>query len=178
MAFSNLVAIAIIVTTAATLHANGITNIQTSSQAAEALRPVAGRFAFSVFTLGILGTGLLAVPVLAGSAAYAIGEARKWPTGLARLPLQAKAFYATLAIATLVGVALNFTSFNPIQALFWSAVINGVVAVPVMVLMMLLTANTKVMGQFTVSGVLRFTGWLATAVMAAAVVGMLVTSVL
>jgi Mn2+/Fe2+ NRAMP family transporter len=176
MAFSNLVAIAIIVTTAATLHVHGITNIQTSSQAAEALRPVAGRFAFSVFTLGILGTGLLAVPVLAGSAAYAIGEARKWPTGLARQPLQAKAFYATLAIATLVGVALNFTSFNPIQALFWSAVINGVVAVPVMVLMMLLTANTKVMGQFTVTGALRFTGWLATAVMAAAVVGMLITA--
>ena len=117
MAFSNLVAIAIIVTTAATLHVHGITNIQTSSEAAEALRPVAGRFAFSVFTLGILGTGLLAVPVLAGSAAYAIGEARKWPTGLARQPLQAKAFYATLAIATLVGVALNFTPFNPIRAL-------------------------------------------------------------
>jgi Mn2+/Fe2+ NRAMP family transporter len=122
---------------------------------------VAGRFAFSVFTLGILGTGLLAVPVLAGSAAYAIGEARKWPTGLARQPLQAKAFYATLATASLVGVA-----------------INGVVAAPVMVLMMLLTANTKVMGQFTATGVLRFTGWLATAVMAAAVVGMLVTAVL
>jgi Mn2+/Fe2+ NRAMP family transporter len=131
MAFSNLVAIAIIVTTAATLHVRGITNIQTSSEAAEALRPVAGRVVFSVFTLGIFGTGLLAVPVLAGSAAYAIGEARKWPTGLARQPLQAKAFYATLAVATLVGVALNFTSFNPIQALFWSAVINGVVAVPV-----------------------------------------------
>jgi Mn2+/Fe2+ NRAMP family transporter len=176
MAFSNLVAIAIIVTTAATLHVHGVTNIQTSSQAAEALRPVAGRFAFSVFTLGILGTGLLAVPVLAGSAAYAIGEARKWPTGLARQPLQAKAFYTTIAIATLVGVALNFASFNPIQALFWSAVINGVVAVPVMVLMMLLTANTRVMGQFTVTGALRFMGWLATGVMTAAVVGMLVTA--
>ncbi|MGH6936160.1 MAG: divalent metal cation transporter [Methylocella sp.] len=174
MAFSNLVAIAIIVTTAATLHMQGITNIQTSSEAAEALRPIAGRFAFSVFTLGILGTGLLAVPVLAGSAAYAIGEARKWPTGLARQPLQAKAFNATLAVATLVGVALNFTSFNPIQALFWSAVINGVVAVPVMVLMMLLTANAKIMGQFTVTGVLRFTGWLATAVMAAAVAAMFI----
>jgi Mn2+/Fe2+ NRAMP family transporter len=161
-----------------TLHVAGITDIQTSGQAAEALRPVAGRFAFSIFTLGILGTGLLAVPVLAGSATYAIGEARKWPTGLTRLPLQAKAFYATLAMATLVGIALNFTSFNPIQALFWSAVINGVVAVPVMVLMMLLTANAKVMGQFRVTGVLRFTGWLATAVMAAAVVGMLVTAVL
>jgi NRAMP (natural resistance-associated macrophage protein)-like metal ion transporter len=178
MAFSNLVAIAIIVTTAATLHVHGITNIQSSSQAAEALRPVAGQFAFIIFTLGILGTGLLAVPVLAGSAAYAIGEARRWPTGLARQPLQAKAFYATLAIATLIGVALNFTSFNPIQALFWSAVINGVVAVPVMVLMMLLTANAKVMGQFTVTGLLRFTGWLASAIMAAAVAGMLVTVVL
>jgi Mn2+/Fe2+ NRAMP family transporter len=176
MAFSNLVAIAIIVTTAATLHAQGITDIRTSSQAAEALRPVAGRFASTVFTLGILGTGLLAVPVLAGSAAFAIGESRKWPTGLARQPLEAKAFYATLAIATLIGVALNFTPLDPIQALFWSAVINGVVAVPVMVLMMLLTANTKVMGQFTVTGVLRFTGWLATAAMAAAVVGMLITA--
>ncbi len=139
---------------------------------------MAGQFAFSVFILGIVGTGLLAVPILAGSVAYAIGEARKWPTGLARLPLQAKAFYATLTIATLVGVALNFTSVNPIQALFWSAVVNGIVAVPVMVLMMLLTANTKVMGQFIVTGVLRFTAWLATAVMAAAVVGMLVTAVL
>jgi Mn2+/Fe2+ NRAMP family transporter len=177
MAFSNLVAIAIIVTTAATLHAQGITDIRTSSQAAEALRPVARPFAFSVFTLGIfLGTGLLSVPVLAGSAAYAIGEARKGPTGLARQPLEAKAFYATLAIATLVGVALNFTSFDPIQALFWSAVINGVVAVPVMVLMMLLTGNTKVMGQFMVTGMLRFMGWLATSVMAAAVVGMLITA--
>jgi Mn2+/Fe2+ NRAMP family transporter len=176
MAFSNLVAIAIIVTTAATLHVHGVTNIQTSSQAAEALRPVAGQFAFCIFTLGILGTGLLAVPVLAGSAAYAIGEARKWPTGLARQPLQAKAFSTTIAIATLVGVALNFASFNPIQALFWSAVINGVVAVPVMVLMMLLTANTRFMGQFTVTGALRFMGWLATGVMTAAVVGMLVTA--
>ncbi len=132
-----------------------------------------GRFAFSVFSLGILGARLLAVPVLAGSAAFAIGEARKWPTGLARRPLQAKAFYATVAIATLVGVVLNFTSIN----LFWSAVINGVVAVPVMVLMMLLTSNTKVMGQFTVTGMLRFTGWLAAAIMAAAVAGMLVTAV-
>ena len=172
MAFSNLVAIAIIVTTATTLHVHGITSIQTSSQAAEALRPVAGQFAFSIFALGILGTGLLSVPVLAGSAAYAIGEARRWPTGLARQPLQAKAFYATIAMATLAGVGLNFTSFNPIQALFWSAVINGVVAVPVMVLMMLLSSDTTVMGQFRVTGALRCMGWLSAAVMAAAVVGM------
>ena len=168
-----IVAIAIIVTIAATLHVHGITNIQTSSQAAEALRPVAGPFAFSVFTLGILAT---AVPVLAGSAAYAIGEARKWPIGLARQPLHAKAFYTTLALATFVGAALNFTSFDPIQALFWSAVINGVVAVPVTALMMLLTADPKVMGQFTISGGLRFAGWLATTVMAAAAIGMFITA--
>jgi NRAMP (natural resistance-associated macrophage protein)-like metal ion transporter len=173
MAFSNLVALAIIVTTAATLHAQGITNVETSSQAAEALRPIAGRFAFAVFALGIIGTGLLAVPVLAGSAAYAIGEARKWPTGLARQPMQAKAFYTTLAIATLAGAGLNFTSINPIQALYLSAVINGLVATPVMVLMMLLSANAKVMGQFKP---LRFVGWLAAAVMAAAVAGMLIAA--
>lgn len=136
---------------------------------------MAGQFAFSIFALGILGTGLLTVPVLAGSAAYAIGEARRWPTGLARQPLQAKAFYATIAVATRAGVGLNFTSFNPIQALFWFAVINGVVAVPVMVLMMLLSGSSTVMGQFRVTGVLRFMGWLATAVMAAAVVGMVIT---
>jgi NRAMP (natural resistance-associated macrophage protein)-like metal ion transporter len=176
MAFSNLVAVAIIITTAATLHAQGITNVQTSTQAAEALRPVAGQFAFSVFTLGIVGTGLLAVPVLAGSAAYAVGEALKWPTGLARQPLQAKAFYATLTIATMTGVTLNLTGFDPIRALFWSAVINGVVAVPVMVYMMLFTAKMSVMGQFPVTGALRIMGWIATAAMAAAVGGMLIAA--
>src|SRR5689334_14087083 len=135
MAFSNLVALAIMVTTAATLHANGITDIQTSSQAAEALKPVAGEFAFAIFSLGIVGTGLLAVPVLAGSAAYALGEARKWPTGLARQPKEARAFYATIVIATLAGVGVSLSPLDPIKALFWSAVINGVVAVPVMVMM-------------------------------------------
>lgn len=175
MAISNLVAIAIITTTAATLHANGITEIESATQAAEALRPIAGQFAFAVFTLGIVGTGLLSVPVLAGSAAYAIGEARKWPTGLTREPLRAKAFYGTLATATLIGAGLNFVSFNPIQALFWSAVVNGTVAVPVMVLMMCLAANPQVMGQFAVKGLLRFMGWLATIVMAAAVIGMALT---
>jgi Mn2+/Fe2+ NRAMP family transporter len=118
MAFSNLVALAIIVTTAATLHAGGVIDIATSSQAAEALRPVAGPFAFTLFALGIVGTGLLAVPVLAGSAAYAIGEARRWPVGLGRKPERAKAFYATLTIATMVGVALNFSPINPIKALY------------------------------------------------------------
>ena len=172
MGFSNLVALAIMVTTAATLHVAGVTNIETSTQAAEALRPVAGPFAFTVFTLGIVGTGLLAVPVLAGSAAYALAEARRWPEGLARKPKAAKAFYATIALATMVGAAINFSPINPIKALFWSAVINGVVAVPVMAIMMLMAANPKIMGEFTVGSALRAVGWIATAVMAAAVAGM------
>ena len=159
MAFSNLVALAIIVTTAATLHAAGTTDIQTSSQAAEALKPIAGPFAFTIFTLGIVGTGLLAVPVLAGSAAYALGEARKWPLGLARKPMEAMAFYATIVIATLLGVLMVFSPLDPIKALFWSAVINGVVAVPVMAMMMLITSNKKIMGKFTVVGAPR--NWLA-----------------
>ena len=178
MAFSNLVALAIMVTTAATLHANGITDIQTSSQAAEALKPVAGEFAFAIFSLGIIGTGLLAVPVLAGSAAYALGESRKWPIGLARKPKEARAFYATIVIATLAGIALSLSPLDPIKALFWSAVINGVVAVPVMVMMMLITSNPKIMRKFVVTGVRRAIGWLATAVMAAAAIGMVVTSLL
>jgi NRAMP (natural resistance-associated macrophage protein)-like metal ion transporter len=176
MAFSNLVALAIMVTTAATLHASGKTDIQTSSQAAEALKPVAGEFAFAIFSLGIIGTGLLAVPVLAGSAAYALGEARKWPVGLARQPLEARAFYATIVVATMAGVAISLSPIDPIKALFWSAVINGVVAVPVMVMMMLITSNAKIMRKFVVTGAKRAIGWLATAVMAAAAIGMVVTS--
>jgi NRAMP (natural resistance-associated macrophage protein)-like metal ion transporter len=176
MAFSNLVALAIIITTAATLHTAGVTNIETSSQAAEALKPVAGSFAFAIFTLGIVGTGLLSVPVLAGSAAYALGEARKWPVGLGRQPMKAKAFYAAIAVATMIGAAVNFSPINPIKALYWSAVINGVVAVPVMVMMMLITANSKVMGKFRITGSLRAVGWTATLVMAAAVVGMALTA--
>lgn len=176
MAFSNLVALAIMFTTAATLHAAGTTDIQTSSQAAEALKPIAGPFAFAIFTLGIVGTGLLAVPVLAGSAAYALCEARKWPTGLARKPLQAKAFYATIVVATLSGIAMTFSPLDPIKALFWSAVINGVVSVPVMAMMMLIICNKKIMGKFVLSGVLKYVGWLATAVMAAAALGMVITA--
>jgi Mn2+/Fe2+ NRAMP family transporter len=136
MPFSNVIAVSIILTTAATLNANGATNIETSAQAAEALRPLAGAFASLIFTVGIVGTGLLAVPVLAGSAAYAICEGRRWPIGLSRQPREAKAFYATLAVATAIGVIVNFTPINPIRALYWSAVINAVVAVPVMVLLM------------------------------------------
>jgi Mn2+/Fe2+ NRAMP family transporter len=139
---------------------------------------VAGEFAFAIFTLGIVGTGLLAVPVLAGSAAYALGEARKWPTGLARQPEEAQAFYTTIVIATLSGVVITLSPIDPIKALFWSAVINGVVAVPVMVMMMLITSNKKIMGKFTVTGARRVVGWLATAAMAAAAIGMGVTAIL
>jgi NRAMP (natural resistance-associated macrophage protein)-like metal ion transporter len=176
MAFSNAVALAIMITTAATLHGAGITDIDSSSQAAEALRPVAGPFAFALFALGIIGTGLLAVPVLAGSAAYALGEARKWPIGLARKPKNAKAFYAAVAIATLVGILINFSPINPIKALYWSAVINGVVAVPVMAIMMLMAVDPRVMGAFAVPLAMRVIGWAATLVMALAVIGMAVTA--
>jgi NRAMP (natural resistance-associated macrophage protein)-like metal ion transporter len=172
MAFSNLVALAIIITTAATLHVAGITDIETSSQAAEALKPIAGAFAFTVFTLGIVGTGLLAVPVLAGSAAYALGEARKWPIGLARQPKEAISFYVTIALATMTGTLINFSPIDPIRALYWSAVINGVVAVPVMIVMMLMAADSKIMGKFSITGPLWFLGWTATIVVAAAAIGM------
>ena len=148
MGFSNIIALFIMLTTAATLNAHGVTDIQTSSQAAEALRPIAGRFAFTIFALGIIGTGLLAVPVLAGSAAYAVGEALKWRVGLAQRPGRARAFYGTIALATLVGATLNFTPLDPIKALFWSAVINGVAAVPIMVIIMLMASRKQVMGQF------------------------------
>lgn len=176
MGFSNLVALAIMVTTAATLHARGVTDIATAEQAAEALRPVAGDFAFLVFALGIVGTGLLAVPVLAGSAAYAIGEARRWPVGLGRRPMEAKAFYLTLAVATIIGTIINFLPFDPIRALFWSAVLNGVAAAPIMALMMLIASSRREMGRFTVPLVLRAIGWVATAVMALSVVGLVLTA--
>jgi NRAMP (natural resistance-associated macrophage protein)-like metal ion transporter len=176
MGFSNLIALAIMITAAATLYANNVTDIQTSAQAAEALRPIAGSFAETIFALGVVGTGLLSVPVLAGSAAYAVGEARKWPTGLSRQPMEAKAFYAVICIATIVGMIMNFTPIDPIRALYWSAVINGVVAVPVMATMMWLAAAPKVMGEFVVTGWVKSLGWVATTVMAVAVIAMLATS--
>jgi NRAMP (natural resistance-associated macrophage protein)-like metal ion transporter len=175
MGLSNLIALFIMLTTAATLNAHGVTDIQTSSQAAEALRPIAGPFAFTIFALGIIGTGLLALPVLAGSAAYAVGEALHWRVGLARRPGRARAFYGTIAGATLVGMIVNFTPLDPIKALFWSAVINGLVAVPVMVMIMLLASRASVMGQFTLTPTLKILGWLATAVMIAAAIGMFAT---
>ena len=172
MAFSNLIALSIIVTAAATLHAAGKTDIQTSAQAAEALRPIAGALAEVIFALGIVGTGLLAIPVLAGATAYAVGEGRQWPVGLARKPKEAVAFYAVLALSAGIGIALNFTAINPISALYWSAVINGVLAVPVMVLLMLMARRKNVMGRFVVGGPLYWLGWLSTAAMALSVVAM------
>jgi len=175
MGFSNLVAFFIILTAAVTLHGHGITDIQTSAQAAEALRPLAGAFAFVLFSGGIIGTGLLAVPVLAGSAAYAVAEAFRWRIGLGRPLLKARGFYAILTVATLLGLALNFTPIDPIKALFWSAVINGVIAVPIMIVIMLMASRLDVMGQFVVKPYLRILGWLATAVMALAVLAMAAT---
>jgi NRAMP (natural resistance-associated macrophage protein)-like metal ion transporter len=168
MAFSNLIALAIMLATAATLHAQGVTNIETAAQAAEALRPIAGNFAFAFFALGIIGTGLLAVPVLAGSAAFAVGEARGWKTGLEHKPGRAKRFYAIIVAATLTGVVLDWSSIDPIKALFWSAVLNGVSAVPIMVAMMLVASRKQIMGRFTERPLLLAFGWAATAVMAAA----------
>jgi len=175
MAFSNLIALFIVITTAATLNAHGVTDIQTSAQAAEALRPIAGPFAFAVFAAGIIGTGLLALPVLAGSAAYGVGEALGWHVGLARRPSRARGFYGVIAAATAIGAALNLTSIDPVKALFWSAVVNGVVAVPVMAMMMLMASREDVMGRFAIGPALRVMGWLATAVMAVAAAAMLAT---
>ena len=172
MAISNLIALFIVITTAATLHMHGVTDIQTSADAAEALRTVAGPFTFALFAAGIIGTGLLALPVLAGSAAYALGETLSWHVGLARQPLRAPAFYATIAVGMVLGVALNFSTIDPIRALYWSAVLNGVVAVPVMVMMMHLTMRPAIMERFTLPRTLLVIGWLATAAMAATVIAL------
>jgi len=165
MGISNLIALFIIFATAATLNANGVTEIQTSSQAAEALRPIAGEFTFALFASGIIATGMLAVPVLAGSAAYAVSEFFRWTEGLDRRPKEAKAFYATIALATMGGVALNFTSLDPIKALYWSAVVNGVLAAPLMAVMMVIAMNPRIMGRLTLSRPMTVVGWLATTVM-------------
>ena len=173
MAFSNVVAFCIILGTAATLNAAGVTDIQTSAQAAEALRPLAGHFAFLLFALGIIGTGLIAVPVLAGSAAYAVTEIFEWKRGLDLKLLEAREFYTIIALATLGGVALDFSPIDPIRALFWSAVINGIMVAPIIVVMMNLATNRKVMTQFTLSPWLRVVGWLTAVVMAFCVVGLI-----
>jgi NRAMP (natural resistance-associated macrophage protein)-like metal ion transporter len=176
MGFSNLIAFFIILSTAATLHVAGVADIQTSAQAAEALRPLAGSFAFLLFSLGIIGTGMLAVPVLAGSAAYAVSESFDWSTGMDRKLPEALGFYGIVAIATVGGVALNFTHLDPMRALLWSAEINGIIAVPIMAIMMILASRVDVMGHFVIRPRLRRLGWVATVVMAATVVAMVSTS--
>jgi Mn2+/Fe2+ NRAMP family transporter len=174
MFYSDLVAIFIILATAVTLHTAGITNIQTASQAASALKPLAGEFAFLLFTIGIVGVGLLAVPVLAGSAAYALADTLGWPYGLGRKWSEARGFYAVIAASTLAALVLQYTPIDPMKGLFWSAVINGVVAVPLMAVIILLVSKKSVMGPFTASRPLVVLGWIATAVMGAAAVRMLI----
>jgi NRAMP (natural resistance-associated macrophage protein)-like metal ion transporter len=171
MGFSHLTALFIVIATAATLNAHGITNVESSAQAAEALRPIAGDFAFALFAVGIIGTGMLAVPILAGSAAYAVSESFGWVEGLDRKPREAKAFYATIAVATIAGLTLNYIGIDPIKALYWAAVVNGILAAPLMIVMMMISTNRQVMGKLTVSGGLAFGGWLATAVMGVAAIG-------
>jgi NRAMP (natural resistance-associated macrophage protein)-like metal ion transporter len=176
MGFSALIAMFILWTTAATLNAHHITNIQTSADAARALKPIAGPFASVIFALGIVGTGLLALPVLAGSAAFAMGEAFGWHVGLSRRFNHAKAFYGAIAAAMVVGGALNYFHFiDPIKALFWSAVINGVASVPIMAMIMHLASHKEAMGDFKIHVGLKTVGWVATAVMAVAAVGMFAT---
>jgi len=176
MAFSNLIAYFIILTVAVTLHAHGKNDIDTAAQAAEALRPIAGPFASLLFSLGIVGTGLLALPVLGGSAAYAVGEALRWPVGLERKLKAAKAFYGVLAVATLIGLLINFTKLDPIKALVWAAIINGVTAAPVMCFMMLMASNPKVIGKLHLPVYLKAVGWAAAVIMALAAIGMFLTS--
>jgi Mn2+/Fe2+ NRAMP family transporter len=176
MGFSNLIAFFIILSTAATLHSAGIVDIQTSAQAAEALRPIGGPLTFLLFSLGIIGTGMLAVPVLAGSAAYAVSESFDWQSGLDMKVHEALEFYGIIAVATVGGVALNFTHLDPMRALVWSAEINGVIAVPIMAVMMILASRADIMGRFVIRPRLRGLGWVATAVMAVTVVAMIATT--
>jgi NRAMP (natural resistance-associated macrophage protein)-like metal ion transporter len=171
MGFSHLTALFIVIATAATLHAHGITNVESSAQAAEALRPIAGEFAFALFAIGIIGTGMLAVPILAGSAAYAVSESFGWVEGLDRKPREARAFYATIAVATIAGLTLNYAGIDPIKALYWAAVVNGLLAAPLMVVMMLIATNRKVMGRLAVRGGLAAGGWIATLVMGLVALG-------
>jgi Mn2+/Fe2+ NRAMP family transporter len=171
MGLSNGIAFFIILSAAATLHAHHI-EVNTTADAASALKPIAGNLAFALFSLGIIGTGLLALPVLAGSAAYAAAGTMKWRNSLALQVNLAKQFYAVIAVSILAGVALTFTHFDPIKALYWSAVVNGVAAVPVMALVMLMSGNLRIMGEFAVGGLLRLVGWIATAVMGVAAIGM------
>jgi Mn2+/Fe2+ NRAMP family transporter len=175
MLFSNAIALCIVIATAVTLNQHGITNIQTSAQAAEALRPVAGEFAFAAFALGIVGTGLLAVPVLAGSAAYAVSEVFGWKAGLSHGFHEARGFYLIIIAATGIGTLMSTLELDPIKALVWSAIVNGVISVPIMVVMMWIGQSNRIMGDLTMSARHRFFGWSATGLMAAAVLVMFAT---
>jgi Mn2+/Fe2+ NRAMP family transporter len=175
MAASNLVAFFIILTTAVTLHANGQTDIQTSEQAAAALRPIAGDAAFLLFSLGIVGTGLLAVPVLAGSTAYAMGEVRGWTIGLEHRLGEAWGFYGVIAVSIVLGIAVELSPIDPIKALVWSAVVNGVITVPILLAMMIVASSAKQMRRFTATRLQRIFGWITTAMMAVAAVAMFAT---
>lgn len=169
MGFSNAVALCIMLATAVTLHQHGIEEIQTASQAAQALRPFAGDFAFALFSLGIIGTGLLAVPVLAGSAAYAVSDVSGWRSGFSNSFTQARGFYFIIALATGLGALMSVFELDPIKALVWSAIVNGVISVPIMFVMMLIGRSKVIMGDLTMSTRHKFLGWAATAVMAVAV---------
>jgi NRAMP (natural resistance-associated macrophage protein)-like metal ion transporter len=173
MAVSNLIGFFIMLTAAVTLHTHGVHDIDSATKAAQALRPLAGAFAFFLFVIGIVGAGLLAVPVLAGSAAYALAEAFGWKRGLERRPAAAPAFYGTIALATLLGCAMPLLHVNAMKALVWSAVLNGVVAVPVLVAMMVAAQRQELMGEFLVRGRLKWLGWMTTGLMAAAALGLL-----
>ena len=175
MFFSNFVMYFIILTAAATLHAHGKTDITTAQQAAEALKPLAGQWAYALFTMGIIGTGMLAVPVLAGSAAYAVAEAGNWRGTLEARPRLARKFYAIVASAMVLGLVLNYLGINAVKMLFWSAVLNGVLAPPLIVLVVLLTSSEKIMGKRTNSPILKWLGWATAAIMAAAAVAMFAT---
>lgn len=174
MAVSTIVAVAIMICAAATLHANGKTDINSAADVAEALKPIAGNFAFVLFSLGIVGTGLLSIPVLAGSAAYAFAETQDWKAGLDHKPWEAVGFYGVIVAATLFGLSLEFVPLDPVKALFWSAVINGFVAVPIIIAMMMVVSSKKQMKEFTAPIAMKICGWAATGVMGVAAVAMLI----
>ena len=175
MAFSNVVAFFIILSAASTLHAHGITKVATCAQAAAALSPIAGRFASALFVCGIVGTGLLAVPVLASSAAYGIGEGCQWRVSLEKRPMQAVGFYSVIGVAVGTGLLLNFLHIDPVKALFWAAILNGLVAAPLMAVIMMMASNRRAMGQFVIPPYLKWAGWCATAVMLCVCIGVLLS---
>ena len=175
MGFSNLIAFFIILTAATTLHTHGILDVATCAQAAAALNPIAGRYATVLFVMGIVGTGLLAVPVLASSAAYGIGEGCQWRVSLERRPEQAAGFYSAISMAIATGLLLNFLHIDPVKALFWAAILNGLVAAPLMAVIMIMASNPKVMGKFVITSYLRWVGWCATAIMFCVCVGVLLS---